>query len=566
MSSNIAGPSKLPGGDKSDSYNCQRCRQPLLLDLSIQDLTPSQYSLIASNLPEPTPPSALPASSKLTSLPPASQPGAKVWADANHLAPASSSAGRGVVDSFVLLSESALMPLPNPNSSRASSSPLSVRPHSEQLVSQLHSLLSSNTPISHPLCTECTKIVGDELQKMAEELTKERDAYISFEQSIQRNREKQLSSSLRTKTKSKSSSTNQTEQSDREESTGLGDSDIEGTEEEWAELMKRKKELEAEEEQLKAVLEQKEKELDKVKEEEQRIKQDEAEVDREETEYLLSHAALSSHLSHLQSTLSTAQTHLLLSQSLLSHLESTNVYNDAFQIGHVPLDPNSHSGITVGTINGLRLGGRPTVEWEEINAAWGLVALCLDRVADKVGCKFQTYRIVPLGSYSRVEELPPSKNAYELYASSDITPARLLQNRRFNHGMVGVLDCLRQLVDFGKQYGKWTANQNIEIHKDKIGGHSIRLPGISSMPLGLPSMSIMGLGSSSSANNVNNHNEDGGGRDSHKGSGSGADSTAEENWTRACRAVLMVLKGVLIAATSERGGLVDTGGGVSAGK
>ncbi|WVQ97412.1 hypothetical protein IAU59_004525 [Kwoniella sp. CBS 9459] len=582
MSSAIAGSSKQSGGgvDSGDSYNCQRCHQPLLLDPSMHDITPSQYSLIASNLPAPAPASTLPASSKLASLPPSSQPGAKVWAEANHLVPATgsgSAGGRGVAESYILLSESALMPPPPSarSTSRASSTsgsqlPISVPPHSEQLVSQLHSVLSSNTPISHPLCTECTALLTGEFQKMAEELTKERDAYISFEQSIQRNRDRQRSSS-RPESSSRANSrrshpNKEAEHADGDNRPGLGDSDIEGTEDEWDELMRRKQELEAEEEQLKAVLRNKEEELDKVKEEEQRVKEDEEQVDREETDYLLAHSALSSHLAHLTATLSTAQTHLLLSQSLLSHLESTNVYNDAFQIGHVPLDPNSHSGITVGTINGLRLGGRPTVEWEEINAAWGLVALCLDRVADKVGCKFQTYKIVPLGSYSRVEELPPSKNVYELYASSDITPARLLQNRRFNHAMVGLLDCLRQLVEFGKRYGKW-AQANIEIHKDKIGGHSIRLPGISSMPLGLPSMSIMGLGSSSSSssNSNPNHNEGGGGRDrgdTHKsssGGGSGADSTAEENWTRACRAVLVVLKSVLIAASSEADRGVDAG-------
>lgn len=50
---------------------------------------------------------------------------------------------------------------------------------------------------------------------------------------------------------------------------------------------------------------------------------------------------------------------------------------------------NTAGGMMVGTINGLRLGGRPMVEWEEINAAWGLVALCIDRIAVKVGCVFQ---------------------------------------------------------------------------------------------------------------------------------------------------------------------------------
>jgi beclin 1 len=110
-----------------------------------------------------------------------------------------------------------------------------------------------------------------------------------------------------------------------------------------------------------------------------------------DTRFLLSHAELSADLKHLDNSLSSAKTRLLLSQSLLSHLETTNVYNDAFQIGHVPLDPTAvgRGGLTVGTINGLRLGGRPVVDWEEINAAWGLVALCIDRIAVKVGCEFE---------------------------------------------------------------------------------------------------------------------------------------------------------------------------------
>jgi beclin 1 len=117
--------------------------------------------------------------------------------------------------------------------------------------------------------------------------------------------------------------------------------------------------------------------------------------------FLLNHHALSSQLRHLRQTLASAETHLLLSTSLLQHLESTNVYNDAFQIGYVPLPSRtdnpamSHVGAGsssgsgyVGTINGLRLGGRPTVDWDEINAAWGLVALCVDRVAARVGFTF----------------------------------------------------------------------------------------------------------------------------------------------------------------------------------
>jgi len=123
--------------------------------------------------------------------------------------------------------------------------------------------------------------------------------------------------------------------------------------------------------------------------------------------FLTAHAALAGQLTHLSRTLASAKTQLLLSSDLLQHLESKNVYNDAFQIGHAPLmDPGAttaaapgaavKSSVTVGTINGLRLGGRPTVDWDEINAAWGLVALCIDRLAAKVGCTFDQYVTSPL--------------------------------------------------------------------------------------------------------------------------------------------------------------------------
>ena len=113
-------------------------------------------------------------------------------------------------------------------------------------------------------------------------------------------------------------------------------------------------------------------------------------LNRSQHSFLQSHAALTTQLNHLRSQLSTAKTHLMISESLLAHLESTNVYNDAFNIGHVALSGSTdQEKILVGTINGLRLGGRPVVEWDEINAAWGLVALCIERIAAKVDYTFE---------------------------------------------------------------------------------------------------------------------------------------------------------------------------------
>ncbi|KAL7424725.1 Vacuolar protein sorting-associated protein atg6 [Cryptotrichosporon argae] len=468
----------------TNSATCQRCYQPLLLDPTVAHLSPASYQLLTSTLPRSAPTVPPPLSAALSALPPTAHPAASIYASS----PA---------DSYILLSPSAHVPGPAPAPSTSPQTP-------QSLLAHLHDLVSSATPIDHPLCADCTGLLQAALQKEHEELSRERDAYIGFERGVK------------------------------------------AREADWAALEQRKKELEQEESELRDVLRQKEAELEDARREEARIKQEEARIAAEEDELLQEHAALHTTLTHLRASLSTAQTTLLLSTSHLQHLESANVYNDAFQIGHVAADPTdpSASRVSVGTINGLRLGGRPAVDWDEINAAWGLVALCIDRLAVRLGMTFETYRIVPLGSYSRIDELPPAKGAYELYASSDLSPARLLHNRRFNHALVGVLDCLRQLLDWGRARDRAWA-KDVDITKDRINGHSIRLPGITSgMPAmpALPSMSLMGLGSGSGA-----------GAGSAAGTGPPAadhhaerDGTPDEQWTRACRTVLVVLKRVLV--------------------
>ena len=235
---------------------------------------------------------------------------------------------------------------------------------------------------------ECTGSLQSELQKQLEELSRERDAYIAFERGIIRNREERRSGRRKSRDI----------RGEDEEDTELGEHDIEGTEEEWYELVRRKKDLEKEEVELRKLLEEKERELEGVRREEERVKAEEAEMDRQEQEFLLDHFHRSADLTRKLHALQSAKTQLLLSQNLLRHLEAANVWNDAFHIGNTPLTAFGDakggsasrvgSGITVGTINGLRLGGRPVVEWDEINTAWGLVALCVDRIGVKIGCVF----------------------------------------------------------------------------------------------------------------------------------------------------------------------------------
>lgn len=249
--------------------------QPMQPDPSVSEITPAQYSLIISSLPPSPATSFSPDTSqdprhKLSDLPPFTREAAKIWRDAND-PPLSGDSSiqtgpRSVAESFILLSDSAL----HPKSSKLPSK--SLPPHDLDLSAQLHQILSSNTPVSHPLCTECTALLTAEFQRMAEELGKERDAYIWFEQAIRKNKESLGTAEISRKTVN-------TRHVD-----GLAKYDVEGTEEEWGTLVKRKGQLEVEEERLKRQLESTEKELEAVLEEERLVELEAKAVEQEENE------------------------------------------------------------------------------------------------------------------------------------------------------------------------------------------------------------------------------------------------------------------------------------------
>lgn len=124
---------------------------------------PSDTADSPAALPAPST-SNLSAAQKLAALPASSLEAQKVWS-ANP------------AESFILLSESQIHPPPRPvptQNQQQQQSPLS-------LTLQLHHLLSSRTPLSHPLCTDCTTLLQGLLQKQLEEVQRERDGYIAFE-------------------------------------------------------------------------------------------------------------------------------------------------------------------------------------------------------------------------------------------------------------------------------------------------------------------------------------------------------------------------------------------------
>ncbi|KAI9455468.1 APG6-domain-containing protein [Lactarius psammicola] len=450
------------------AFICQQCKQPLQLDASLVDLAPSAYDMIVGSLPPQLslqPPT--PEDEKLAQLPAPSSAKA-AWRSTRQASgrsqPQLSPRAQGKLpqrspvlpnESFVILQDSVINNIPShvsfpsqtPKSSPAESgaaaltkdlpvddadhvnpSPLS---HHLRSTQRLLNLLSSRTDIDHPLCAECTHILLSNLTRQLEETKKERDGYIAFEKEAKKEKERE-----------KEGLTPQ--EAERKIARLKEDKRI---------AIEQVREAEREREQLAE-------ELRSLELEEKALEEEEEEFWRSYNAHLLRSAEQSSQLASLRATYTA-------DSATLERLERTNVYNDAFCIGH--------DGV-FGTINSLRLGRVPgvPVEWAEINAAWGQTLLLLYTIARKLDFTFENYRLVPMGSFSRVERTTGDKATYELYGSGDLHLGRLLHNRRFDFAMVAVLDCLRQLMDWVKLQDSSVEFPH-QVVKDKIGDSSVKL-------------------------------------------------------------------------------------------
>ncbi|KAI0085187.1 APG6-domain-containing protein [Irpex rosettiformis] len=457
------------------SYVCHQCKHPLQLDASLEDLSPSAYDMIASSLPPAQSLQSRPAlpSEKLAQLPsPTSVKAA--WQRSARSNPSSPSplsprtqgkpahGPRTPVlpnESFVLLQDSSYGGIPStttslsspkkaasgtkfrqntqpprPSSPREQADQPNPSPLSHHLRStlRLFNLLSSRTDLDHPLCAECTDNLLGELARQLEETKKTRDGYIAFEKEVRKEKERERDGP----------------------SKGEVDSKIEKLKEEERLAVEQLKAAEAEHAQL-------QEELNALELEEKTLEEEEAEFWRAHNAHLLKSAEQEAQLTSLRAAYAA-------DSATLEQLERTNVYNDAFCIGH--------DGV-FGTINGLRLGRVPSVpvEWAEINAAWGQTLLLLYTIARKLDYTFEGYRLTPMGSFSRIERTTPTDKAtYELYGSGDLHIGRLLHNRRFDFAMVAFLDCLKQLVDYVKSQDPHVEFPH-QIVKDKIGEASVKL-------------------------------------------------------------------------------------------
>lgn len=339
-------------------------------------------------------------------------------------------------------------------------------PFAEQVErnNRIFEYISAHSDIDHPICTECTDLVVTGLQKRLVTATKERDAYISF---------------LRTL----NSSTVPTAEEVEEAEKSLKETK-EAEEKAFAELLALEKE--------KAALDQ---EIAELEEQSQQLDLQEEQFWRGRNEFTLE-------LNGFQEERDALNMKYDHDSRQLERLQRTNVYNDAFCIGH--------DGY-FGTINGLRLGRltNPSVDWPEINAAWGQTALLLATIAGKLGFSFQGYHIRPLGATSRIDKIeyppspaqstigggnptalgPPKITTLDLFSSGDLPLNLPWLHRRFDAGMVAFLECLRQLGEFVEtSQAAGSSNRRTQtgppspilklpypIKRDKIGDASIKL-------------------------------------------------------------------------------------------
>eukprot|EP00210_Caulerpa_lentillifera_P004231 g4036.t1 len=153
----------------------------------------------------------------------------------------------------------------------------------------------------------------------------------------------------------------------------------------------------------------------------------------------------------------------------LDSLRQTNVFMDVFRI--------DHDG-PFGTISGFRLGKTPdiSVDWDEINAAWGQAVLLLYTMANLCNFTFSNYKLVPMGSKPKIiEGTGPDRKVHELYG-----PVSKVWGFHYNKAMCCFLACLKEFAEFAHaedlNQGQDEAFElPFSLEGDKVDGTTIRL-------------------------------------------------------------------------------------------
>ncbi|KAK3694244.1 autophagy protein Apg6-domain-containing protein [Podospora appendiculata] len=451
---------------------CQKCRNPLKLDSSLEDLNPAAYDLLVATHSQQTPRRSASSSGTPHFYDSARRQTYDNAARGNAQPTFKRHSGNGRGDmrdssamSFVLLTDSQIAPPSHslqhhrtkqnqgspslaPSHDGAADDEDSTKSYEMERISKLFEILSARSDVDHPICVECSDLLLDEMQKKLDDTKRERDAYLSFIKESQANAP--------------------TDDEVRAQEQALHDA--------------RKAEAEARDE-----VRQLEREKAVIEEELLALEEESREIDGQEEAFWRERNAFASRLADFQSERDSINSRFDHDSRQLENLQRSNVYNDTFCI--------SHDG-TFATINGLRLGrlSSTPVEWPEINAAWGHALLLLVTVAEQLGYRFEGYEPQPMGSTSRIVRLdpvspassrlgsrpppPPKRHVLDLFSSGDMPLGLTFMHRKFDNAMTAFLELVRQLGVFVQQQTAATGNPlclPYRIDGDRIGDVSITL-------------------------------------------------------------------------------------------
>ncbi|KAG9188871.1 hypothetical protein G6011_07576 [Alternaria panax] len=496
---------------------CQKCRTPIDIDASIDQLNPAAFKLLTDSTVSGQQPASRTSPSRQSRAPNPPEH-LKTYHDAAKDArnptfkrniqgapPSAHSNGpQNPAMSFIDIHMSESMIDPPSSTSRSPSrkpQPVDTKPSANdkarrksftnnlpggasladglETTNRLFEILSARSDIDHPICTECTDLLISGLQKRLAVATRERDAYVDYlrraNTDVPSADEVKLAEAALTSAR-------------KAEATAI--TQLEALEHEKAELDNQLAALEAESRSL----------------------------DIEEAEFWKSRNEFNTELTAVQNERDALATRYAHDAQVLNQLQRRSVYNDTFNITH-----DNH----FATINGLRLGRLPNpyVDWPEINAAWGQTCLLLATLAERLGYKFEGYELCPMGSTSTITRLEVkggsgggntttttttaestrqpstagspqiSKHRLELYSSGDFPINFGFLHRKFDTAMVAFLECLRQLGEFvensaavpthpatgqsgshiGGPGGAPGVKMPYEIRKDRIHDQSIKL-------------------------------------------------------------------------------------------
>ncbi|XP_076857030.1 beclin-1 [Brachyhypopomus gauderio] len=399
------------------SFVCQRCSQPLKLDTSFNVLDRLTIHELTAPLVSTTP-------SKQADGDEADGPPEETFVESKqdgvsrkYIPPARMMSTESA-NSFTLIGEA---------SDGGTMENLSRR---LKVTSDLFDIMSGQTDVDHPLCEECTDTLLDHLDSQLNITENECQNYkncLELLSQLQEEDEGTLLSRMQGEDEGSLLSRAQ-----EDEGTLLSRAqEDEGT------LLSQLQRLQLEEDQLIQELEAIEKQREAVATELAEARSHTQQLDAEELQYQKEYCEFKRQQLELDDQLKSVDNQMRYCQTQLDRLKKTNVFNATFHIWH--------SG-QFGTINNFRLGRLPSVpvEWNEINAAWGQTVLLLHALANKMGLRFQRYRLVPYGNHSYLESLTDKSKELPLYCSGGL---RFFWDNKFDHAMVAFLDCVQQFKE-----------------------------------------------------------------------------------------------------------------------